>query len=158
MNENTILNIIKLRFAVYYQGCKANQWKSIEENCASTLLEYIFPKTGRLAYYNLVLEQMRTFHREFIPSGQYFLFNMPVQLEEQMLNYLKNHPELTVETLSNETEGFLDSWATVVCDSSLSPVNIGAIKDSDMELLLRVIAVYYKAAFENHSYCYPYFS
>lgn len=158
MNDQVLLNIIKLRFAVYYQGCMANQWKSIESNDASTLLEYIFPKTGRLAYYNLVLEQMRTFHREYIPSGQFFLFNMPVQFEEQMLNYLKNHPDLTPGTIVDDAETILASWATVACDNSLSPVNIGAIKDTDMELLLRVMAVYYKAAFENHYSCYPYFS
>lgn len=158
VNENTILNIIKLRFAVYYQGCKANQWKSIEVNNASTLLEYIFPKTGRLAYYNLILEQMRTLHRDYIPSGKYFLFNMPVQFEEQMLNYLKNHSDITPSTIVDDPEAFLASWATVACDNSLSPVNIGAIKDTDMESLLHVMAVYYKAAFENNCNCYPYFS
>ena len=151
MNDNILLNIIKLRIAVYFQGCNANQWKSIESNDASTLLEYIFPKTGRLAYYNLILEQMRTLHREYIPAGQYFLFNMPVQFEEKMLNYLKNHPEHTMKSLVADPEAFISSWATVACDNSLSPVNVGAIKDNDMELLLRVVAVYYKAAFENET-------
>jgi hypothetical protein len=158
VNDNILLNIIKLRIAVYFQGCNANQWKSIESNDASTLLEYIFPKTGRLAYYNLILEQMRTLHREYIPAGQYFLFNMPVQFEEKMLNFLKNHPEHTMKSLVADPEAFISSWTTVACDNILSPVNVGAIKDTDMELLLRVVAVYYKAAFENHSYCYPYFS
>ena len=137
VNDNVLLNIIKLRIAVYFQGCNANQWKSIESNDASTLLEYIFPKTGRLAYYNLILEQMRTLHREYIPAGQYFLFNMPVQFEEKMLNYLKNHPEHTMKSLVADPEAFISSWATVACDNSLSPVNVGAIKDTDMELLLR---------------------
>ena len=69
MTEQDILIAIKLRLAVYSAGVNLHKWDSLEEKGVMEMMTYIFPKTGELAYYNLLLEIIKKHHSEYIPVG-----------------------------------------------------------------------------------------
>lgn len=85
MFEQTIENIIKMRMAVYQAGVNAGCWTDIEGAGASAMMDYIFPKSGQIAYYNLLLEQMRKEH-SMLTGGVFFLYKSLFRLRRKSLN------------------------------------------------------------------------
>ena len=81
MTQLYIEQILKMRMAVYQAGISAGIWKDINQLGASDMMEYIFPKSGQIAYYNLIMEYMRKEH-DVITGGAYSLYKMPVQIEK----------------------------------------------------------------------------
>ena len=59
MTEQNIYDIIKMRMAVYKAGVKTGFWEDVDQSGASEMMNYIFPKSGNIAYYNIVMELMR---------------------------------------------------------------------------------------------------
>lgn len=59
MTRQNIEEILKMRYSVYKAGANAGCWADIDQSGASDMMAYIFPKSGGIAYYNLVLELMR---------------------------------------------------------------------------------------------------
>lgn len=90
MTNNDIEGILKMRMAVYQEGIKAGFWTDLNQSGASELMDYLFPKSGQLAYYNLLMEMIKSEH-VMLTGGVYFLFKMPVQMEKEIANYLKSH-------------------------------------------------------------------
>lgn len=88
MHQENIENIIKMRLAVYKAGVDAQLWNDINQLGASEMMDYLFPKSGHIAYYNLILEYMRKEHNMII-GGMYTLFKMPIQVEKDIMEYLK---------------------------------------------------------------------
>ena len=88
MTQLYIEQILKIRMAVYQAGISVGIWKDINQLGASDMMEYIFPKSGQIAYYNLIMEYMRKEH-DVITGGAYFLYKMPVQIEKEIMEYLK---------------------------------------------------------------------
>lgn len=88
MTRQNIEEILKMRYSVYKAGANAGCWADIDQSGASDMMAYIFPKSGDIAYYNLVLELMRKEHNMFT-GGVYSLFKMPVQVEKEIIEYLK---------------------------------------------------------------------
>lgn len=157
MTEKNILDIIKLRFAVYSAGVIMHKWESLEDNGAKEMMEYIFPKSGGLAYYNLVIELMKKKHSEFIPSGEYSLFNLPVQFEEEIFSYLKTSSEEGLFSTPEDPMSYLENLSTIICTPSIDPILIGAIKDSGIESILKISAFHYLGIFKENTNSYPYF-
>lgn len=62
MEKKDIENIIRMRIAVYEAGIKAGFWTDINQAGASDMMNYIFPKSGQMAYYQLLMEQMKVEH------------------------------------------------------------------------------------------------
>ena len=55
MKQEEIEKILKIRVAVYQAGVGADFWKDINSNGANAMMDYIFPKSGQMAYYNLLM-------------------------------------------------------------------------------------------------------
>lgn len=157
MTEQDILIAIKLRLAVYSAGVNLHKWDSLEEKGVMEMMTYIFPKTGELAYYNLLLEIIKKHHSEYIPVGYYSLFKLPVQFEEEIISYLKSSADKTIFTLPEDPIAYLNSLSTVTCSPSLGPVYIGAIKDSGFETIMKITAFHYLSIFQDNTNSYPYF-
>lgn len=157
MEHSTIQTIVKMRLAVYSAGCANGLWPYLEDNGAKEMMEYIFPKTGNIAFYNLVIESMKNKHAEFVPSGEYSIFKLPVQFEEEILSYLKASPNDDSLTPEDKPKAYLETLSTVTCSPSLAPVFIGAIKDSGIETILKVAAFHYLSIFNDNTNSYPYF-
>lgn len=155
MNENIICKLLSLRHAVYILGCKTGLWADLESNKTKEFMQYLFPKSGTLAYYNLMLEIVRKKHNEHVLPEYYYLFKFPTQVEEEALNYLKEHdlPDRTADA-----EQWMGEMATIVCDTQFAPVYIGSLKDMKPETLLNLMAVHYRNLFANCTECYPYFN
>lgn len=51
MHQENIENIIKMRLAVYKAGVDAQLWNDINQLGASEMMDYLFPKSGHIAYY-----------------------------------------------------------------------------------------------------------
>lgn len=155
MNQSDIKNIIHTRFAVYMAGVKKGVWKDIDNVGASDMMAYLFPKSGQLAYYQLMMEQMRVVHNS-LTGGVYFLFKMPVQIEKEISDYLRKE-EFDLNTLISNPSEYLQSMDTIPTDHSFTPVCIGAFSVQNLDSLLRLCASHYRYSFENNIQSYPYF-
>ena len=113
MTEQNIYDIIKMRMAVYKAGVKAGFWEGVDQSGASEMMNYIFPKSGNIAYYNLVMELMRKAHGMFL-GGVFYLFKLPAQIERMIMDYLKKE-KMDVASLG---------------DDAMSPDDVQALIDS----------------------------
>ena len=91
MKNSDIVNLLKLRFAVYKAGCDKGLWPCLEDNAAKEYMNYLFPKSSQLAFYNLMINIVQKTHENFIPKDMYSLFKCPIQIEEEIYGYLKHH-------------------------------------------------------------------
>ena len=157
MDVEIILKLVKLRFVVYEQGAQCGLWKSLEENGAKEMLDYIFPKTGKIAFYNLMLETVTAAHKDYIPTGEYGLFKLPVQYEAEILGYLKSYIGEDIWTIPEDRVAYLQKMATVDCQSVLNPVNLGSLKDAGLENIMSLCAFHYLNIFQEGTNSYPYF-
>lgn len=157
MEDHIIKKIVKLRLIIYQLGVEHILWKSLEDNGAREMLDYIFPKTGKIAYYNLVVETAKAAHKDYVPVGEYSLYKLPVQFEEEILSFLKSNPDDESLAPKENPIQYLESLSTVTCSPSLAPVFIGAIKDSGIETILKIAAFHYLSIFNDNTNSYPYF-
>lgn len=155
MTQQSIVDILKMRMAVYQAGIKANFWADINKSGASEMMSYIFPKSGQIAYYNLILELMRKEHSMLI-GGSFFLFKMPVQVEKEIMDYLKTNA-CVLSSMVSDSESYLQAMDTIVTDHCLTAVNIGSFNANDINILLSLCASHYRFSFKNGTKSYPYF-
>lgn len=155
MTEQTKNNIIKMRMAVYYAGVNAGCWTDIESAGASAMMDYIFPKSGQIAYYNLLLEQMRKEHA-MLTGGVFFLYKLPVQVEKEVVEYIRKG-NIDLLTIGADYENYLSSMDTIVTDHGFTTVCVGAFNSNEIDNLLRLCASHYRYAFQNSVQSYPYF-
>lgn len=154
MTEQNIYDILKMRMAVYKAGVAAGFWKDIDEEGASEMMDYIFPKSGNIAYYNLVMEFMRKVHDMFSGSV-FYLFKMPAQVEKMMMDYLKRE-RLDIASLGDDADAYLQSMDTIVTDHCFSTVNIGSYRQDGIDNLLRLCASHYRYSFQENVKSFPY--
>lgn len=157
MEGSTIHKLVMTRLAIYQLGVDHGLWKSLEDNGAREMLDYIFPKTGKIAFYNLVVETAKAAHKDYVPVGEYSIFKLPTQYEEEILSYLKANPDDDSLMPEDNPKEYLESLSTVTCSPSLQPVFIGAIKDSGIETILKIAAFHYLSIFNDNTNSYPYF-
>ena len=155
MSNNEIIEILKMRMAVYFLGVEAGMWKDINTAGASDMMAYLFPKSGQLAYYQLMMEQMRVAHSS-LTGGVYFLFKMPVQIEKEISEFLRKD-EIDLNALVSNPSEYLQSMDTIPTDHSFTAVCIGAFSVQNLDSLLRLCASHYRYSFENNIQSYPYF-
>ena len=155
MTNKNIEDIIKMRMAVYKAGIKAGFWTDIDQSGASAMMDYLFPKSGQIAYYNLILEFMRKEHA-MLTGGMYTLFKMPVQTEKEIVDYLRKE-EIHLEQFATDSDEYLKSMDTIATDHSLTAVRIGAFNGNEIDSLLRLCASHYTFAFQSNVKSYPYF-
>lgn len=156
MNNSDIINLLKLRFAVYQAGCDKGLWPCLEDNATKEYMAYLFPKSSNLAFYNLMINIVQKTHEKFIPKEMYSLFKCPIQVEEEVYAYLKKHLYEDID-LGMKPLDFIRSMATIVCDPVLDIIYIGRMTDN-IDNSLRVMACHYANLFTNGSSCYPYFN
>ena len=155
MTQLYIEQILKMRMAVYQAGISVGIWKDINQLGASDMMEYIYPKSGQVAYYNLIMEYMRKEH-DVITGGAYFLYKMPVQIEKEIMEYLKKN-SINLLELGQAPEGYLQSMDTIPTDHCFTTVNIGSFSLSDIDSKLRLCASHYRYSFQSGVKSYPYF-
>lgn len=155
MTNEEIINILKTRIAVYKAGVKAGLWSDINTDEAKSLMDYIFPKSGFIALYNLMLEFMRREHKD-LTGAVFFLFKLPVQQEKEVMDYLKRTPTDMSQLIDNPME-YLRDRDTIVTDHSMSYVRIGSLKDTSIDNILRLCASHYLFSVTNGIKTYPYF-
>lgn len=144
-----------MRFAVYSVGAQIGAWKNIDVSGASDMMAYLFPKSGKLAYYQLIMEQMHALHNMFT-GGVYYLFKMPVQVEKKIQEFLRKE-DLDFSSFCNNAEDYLKEMDTIPTDHIISIVNIGAFNTQDIMNILRLCASHYRYSFANDIQSYPYF-
>mgnify|MGYP000124751554 CR=1 FL=1 len=154
MTEQNIYDILKMRMAVYKAGVAVGFWKDIDEEGASEMMDYIFPKTGNIAYYNLVLEFIRNAH-DIFSGSVFYLFNLPAQVEKMIMDYLKRE-QLNVASLGDNADEYLQSMDTIVTDHCFSTVNIGSFRQDCIDNLLRLCASHYRYSFQEKIKSFPY--
>lgn len=155
MKQQDIENILKMRIAVYLTGVKADFWKDINANGASAMMDYIFPKSGQMAYYNLLMEQMRVEHR-MLTGGVYSLFKLPVQVEKEIVDYLRNY-SFDFQNIGQDADTYLEQMDTIATDHRFDVVCIGSFSANNIDNQLRLCASHYRYAFTNHVKSFPYF-
>lgn len=157
MEVEIIQKLVRLRLAVYKQGVECHLWNSLEDNGAKEMLDYIFPKTGRIAFYNLMVETVKSAHKDFVPVGEYSLFKLPVQYEAEILNYLKGQAADDLWLIPADNLTFIKSLCTVDCHPALNPVNLGSLKDTGFSAIIAMCAFHYQNIFLQGTNSYPYF-
>lgn len=155
MTQQNIEDILKMRMAVYRAGVNAGCWTDMENAGASAMMNYIFPKSGQIAYYNLILEQMRKEHSMFT-GGVFFLYKMPVQIEKDIIEYLRKG-NIDLLSIGLDYENYLSSMDTIITDHGFTYVNVGTFKSNEINNLLRLCASHYRYSFQNNVHSYPYF-
>ena len=155
MKQEEIENILKMRVAVYQAGVIADFWKDINANGATAMMDYIFPKSGQMAYYNLLMEQMKMEHK-MLTGGVYSLFKLPVQIEKEIVDYLRNH-SFDFLNIGQDADVYLEQMDTIATDHRFDVVCIGTFSASDINNHLHLCASHYRYAFTNHVKSFPYF-
>ncbi len=155
MKQQDIENILKMRIAVYLTGAKADFWKDINANGATAMMDYIFPKSGEMAYYNLLMEQMKVEHK-MLTGGVYSLFKLPVQVEKEIVDYLRSH-SFDFQKISQDADTYLEQMDTIATDHRFDIVCIGSFSANDIDNQLRLCASHYRYAFSNNVKSFPYF-
>ena len=154
MTKEEILEILKTRIAVYKAGIMSGAWNAINETEVKGLTEYLFPKSGPIAFYNLVMGFMRKAHSD-IQGEVNFLFKLPVQFEKEVSDYLKKNPT-DIMTLVDDAEAYLRQRDTIISDGSLIPTSVGSLRENSLDDILRLFAKQYLYAFERKLEAYPY--
>ena len=155
MTQENIENIIKMRMAVYEAGIDSGIWNDINQFGASEMMDYLFPKSGHIAYYNLILEYMRKEHNMII-GGMYTLFKMPIQVEKEIMDFLKKG-YLDYKIMLPDHNAYLSSMNTITTDYSLDAVNIGSFNINEIDSILRLCASHYIYSFKHGIKAFPYF-
>ena len=156
---------IQLRLLVAYLGEKTQHgWWAINflSPVAKAFLEPSFPRTWRVAQYTGAIEAARRAHDEYIGVGNVFhLFRLPEELERQLHTHMLANPagEGPFASLTSRDSAMqaLEQFAVDIGTSKEGPINIGKlsrIRDLDA---FRVIARYYREAFERGNKVFPYF-
>ena len=144
-----------MRMSVYKAGIKAGFWSDIDQAGASDMMNYLFPRSGQMAYYNLILEFMRKEHNMF-SGGVYSLFKMPVQAEKEVLDHLKKE-NIDRTFLADDEDDYLKSMDTIVTNYGFLPVNIGVFSPNEIDTILRLCASHYRYSFQNNVKSFPFF-
>lgn len=155
MTHQQIIDLYKMRMAVYKAGIKAGFWNDIDQIGASDMMNYIFPKSGQIAYYNLIMEFMRKEHTMF-SGGVFSLYKMPIQVEKELLDYLKKEA-VDLAHLINDEGLYLESMDTIVTNHGFFTINIGTFSPNEIDTILRLCASHYRYSFKNKVKSFPYF-
>ena len=163
MADQYFLNfIIRLRCSV---GCIGEQsemkwWKGgFYSPSSSAFLKPIFNKTSHVAIYQGVKAEASIIHDEYIGAGAgvYHLFRLPETLEIDLLDVVRENPDIVITSLESSRE-FLNSVIEGSVEKKEGPVFIDKINEISNLDNWKVVASYYSNAFENNIQSYPFFA
>lgn len=158
MTDQNILEIISLRWAVYYSGAHDGLWYSLSDEEVKGFMEFLFPKSRFIAQYNLMLNIVRNSQTvKRVPPGAYSLFKFPEQIEEKVLCYLKDHSDTDFSQMSTTPENYLKQLGTIPSDSDLFDSSVGRLDVIGLNDMLRILAYRYSIAFAGSTQNFPYF-
>ena len=158
MNDQNILEIIRLRWAVYYLGAEAGLWHSLSDEDVKGFMEFLFPKSRYIAQYNLMLNIVRNSETvRCVPIGSYSLFKFPEQIEERVLNYLKQHTDEDFSHLEESPGDYIKQLGTIPSDADLFDSSVGRLDDTGLNDMLRILAYRYNLSFSGSTTNFPYF-
>lgn len=121
MKNSYLLSLLQMRLLVGFLGERAQfAWWSTSffGDYSLRYLEFVTPKTARLAQYHGVLEVARKSHDEPIKVGSYHLFRLPEEVEQDLHAMVLNHAvgeEFSQHTLRDKETAMaaLHAMATV---------------------------------------------
>ena len=158
MNDQNILEIIRLRWAVYYLGAEAGLWHSLSDEDVKGFMEFLFPKSRYVAQYNLMLNVVRNSEIiRSVPIGSYSLFKFPEQIEERVLNYLKQHSDEDFSHLEESPGYYIKQLGTIPSDADLFDSSVGRLDETGLNDMLRILAYRYNLSFSGSIPNFPYF-
>lgn len=156
MTEQQIRDTLALRYAVYKAGADKGFWQDIDNNSAKDVMTYLFPRTGNIAYYHLILETCKGKQQAY--NNIFNLFKFPARIEEELLNFLKNNLNFDIQEYVGTPSEYIDKKATVTVQDSEEPVNIGRLSNfDDFNTFLAVLASVYRNTFRLGVNHFPYF-
>lgn len=154
MATDEIKDILKTRIAVYKAGVNCGMWSAINESETKGLADYLFPKTGRIAFYSLLMAYMAKIHSD-IQGEVYHLYKLPVQIEKEVLDYLKKNPT-DITMLVDDADAYLKERDTIISDCNIIPTSVGSLRDNSLDNILRLFAKQYRYSFERKLNAYPF--
>ncbi len=158
MTDQNIIEIIRLRWAVYYLGAQKGLWHSLSNEDVKGYMEFLFPKSRFIAQYNLMLNIVRNSENiKSVPSGAYNLFKFPEQIEERLLGYLKEHNNIDFSELDCNPMDYLQQLGTIVSDGDLFGSSVGRLDTIGLNDLIRILSYRYMVSFSTSTHNYPYF-
>ena len=157
MEKSELISLFRLRIAVYKVGCEKGLWPNLEDNAAKEYMQYLFPKSSNIALFNLMTNIVQKKHTEYVPADQYNLFHCPIQLDEDIMSYLKTNSDEGVWEFPEGALAYIQSQATVECDDAMKAVYIGKLTDN-LSDMVHVIAFHYNNIFTTGCESYPYFN
>lgn len=158
MSEQTIIEIIRLRWAVYYLGAREGLWHTLSDEDVRGFMEYLFPKSRFIAHYNLMLNIVKNSETvKNVPTGCYCLFKFPEQVEEKVMGYLKGHTDIDFSKLDCNPLDYLNQLGTIISDADLFDSSVGRLDDVGLNDMLRILAYRYNVSFSGSTRNYPYF-
>ena len=158
MSDQNILELIRLRWAVYYLGAEAGLWHSLSDEDVKGFMEFLFPKSRYIAQYNLMLNVVRNSETvRGVPIGSYSLFKFPEQIEERVLNYLKQHTDEDFSQLDESPGDYVKQLGTIPSDADLFDSSVGRLDDTGLNDMLRILAYRYNLSFSGSTLNFPYF-
>ncbi|MDE6272260.1 MAG: BrxE family protein [Muribaculaceae bacterium] len=158
MSDQNILEIIRLRWAIYYLGAETGLWRSLSDEDVKGFMEFLFPKSRYIAQYNLMLNVVRNSEPvKDVPIGSYSLFKFPEQIEEKVLDYLKQHADKDYSQLEESPEIYLKQLGTIPSDANLFDSSVGRLDVIGINDMLRILAYRYYLSFTGNTHNFPYF-
>lgn len=154
MTTEEIDNILKTRIAVYKAGVESGAWAALKEDDVKGLTNYLFPKSGSIAFYNLIIAYMVKFHSD-IQGEAYYLFKLPAQLEREISEYLKKNPT-DITAIVGDPNAYLQERDTIIANGNLIPTSVGSLRNNSLDDILRLFAKQYRYSFERNLAAYPY--
>lgn len=154
MTTEEIKEILKTRIAVYKAGVECGAWDALKESDVKAMTNYLFPKSGFIAFYNLIMAYMRKFHSD-IQGEAYYLFKLSAQIEREILEYLKKNPT-DITAIVDDAKAYLKERDTIISEGSLIPSSVGSLRDNSIDDILRLFAKQYRYSFERNLAVYPY--
>jgi hypothetical protein len=91
-----------------------------------------------------------------LTGGVYSLFKLPVQVEKEIVDYLRNHT-FDFADISQQAEEYIAKMDTIATDHRFDIVCIGSFSANDIDNQLRLCASHYRYAFSNNVKSFPYF-
>ena len=91
-----------------------------------------------------------------LTGGVYSLFKLPVQVEKEIVDFLRNH-SFDFLNIGQDANAYLEEMDTIATDHRFDVVCIGSFSANDIDNQLRLCASHYKYAFTNHVKSFPYF-
>lgn len=158
MTNLDIQNILKLRWSVYLFGADEGLWPKLNREDVEGFMEFLFPKSKKIAEYNLMINVVRNSKSiKELPPESYNLFKFPEQIEEKILNYLKE--TVSKEDIIKEHSPIevITSLAAIATEPIMMSASVGNLDNIGIENIIHILADKYKYSLTNHNGSHPYF-